>query len=198
MRQYALDLRSDIAEGHWTRQYGNRFSQEYKDTIKASFVKCRIALLIDGSQDALINVRSLNNYSVPPQQSNPQLYSKDLAKASPPSDSDSECYTTATSRDSDADDTEDDSSDTEDASVTHMEVPHPNVRQVGVPDAGVPNAGVGWVEVPDTSKSWAGSDSYTIDQKGPTESDNIGRRNCIGDRQMPAGLDLFYKIVLSY
>ena len=46
---------------------------DYKDGIRASFIKCGIALPIDGSQDALINIRGLNNYTIPPWQSNPSL-----------------------------------------------------------------------------------------------------------------------------
>lgn len=119
------------------------FCQEYKDTIQASFIKCGIALPIDGSQDTLINIRGLNHYSIPPWQSNPQLHSQDQPTISPLSDlaSDSECYTTATSGDSDSDDTITDSSDSQDE---EMEVLDASVRQVEVLDTGV-----GHREVPD-------------------------------------------------
>ena len=50
-----------------------RFYQNYKDTIRASFIKYGIVLPIDGSQDALINIRGLNNYTIPPWQSDPSL-----------------------------------------------------------------------------------------------------------------------------
>lgn len=41
------------------------FSHEYKDAIRASFVKYGIALPIDGSQGVLINIHGLNNYTAP-------------------------------------------------------------------------------------------------------------------------------------
>ena len=50
-----------------------RFCQNYKDAIRASFIKYGIALPIDRSQDALINIRGHNNYTIPPWQSNPSL-----------------------------------------------------------------------------------------------------------------------------
>lgn len=41
------------------------FSHDYKDAIRASFVKYGIALPIDGSQGVLINIHGLNNYTAP-------------------------------------------------------------------------------------------------------------------------------------
>lgn len=114
------------------------FCQEYNDTIKASFVKCGIAIPIDGTQDALIHVRGLNHYSIPPWQSNPQLNSQGPGTVSLPSESDSECYTTATSGDSD---TGDDSLNIEDALV------EPEVQGRAVGWAEVQGRAVGRAEV---------------------------------------------------
>ena len=75
------------------------FCHEYTDAIRASFIKCGIALPIDGSQDTLINIRGLYNYSVPPWQSNP-LLSLHYSAPTPLSESDSECYTEGTASDS--------------------------------------------------------------------------------------------------
>ena len=94
------------------------FCNDYKDAIKASFVKCGIALPIDGSQDGLINIRDLNNYSIPPWQSNSQLSNErlptapltasippaDILPSSPQLESDSECFTDATTSFSESDD----------------------------------------------------------------------------------------------
>ena len=42
---------------NWIGTTWERFCQNYKDAIRASFIKYGIALPIDGSQDALINIR---------------------------------------------------------------------------------------------------------------------------------------------
>ena len=70
---------------------GYKFPPQFppQSPSQSSPVKCGIALPIDGSQDGLINVRGLNNYSVPPWQSNLQLHPQDAAPAYPPPDSDS-------------------------------------------------------------------------------------------------------------
>ena len=80
----------------WIGAAWETFCSQYKHVIIASFVKCGIALPIDGSQDTLINIRGLNEYSIPPWQSNPLLTLQHPAKAPPPPESDSECYTEAT------------------------------------------------------------------------------------------------------
>ena len=58
---------------NWIGTAWERFCDDYKDAIRASFIKCGIALPIDGSQDALINIRGLDIYTIPPWQSNPLL-----------------------------------------------------------------------------------------------------------------------------
>ena len=80
----------------WIGAAWETFCHEYKDVIIASFVKCGIALPIDSSQDTLINIRGLNDYSIPPWQSNPLLTLQHPAKASPLPGSDSEYYTEVT------------------------------------------------------------------------------------------------------
>ena len=47
-------------------------------------MKCGIALPIDGSRDGLINIRDLNNYSIPPWKLNPLLTREHLATVPPP------------------------------------------------------------------------------------------------------------------
>ena len=85
---------------NWIGTAWERFCQNFKDAIRASFIKYGIALPTDGSQDALINIRGLNNYTIPPWQSNPSLNppqghaaSEALTEAL---GSDSECYTEGT------------------------------------------------------------------------------------------------------
>ena len=58
---------------NWIGTAQERFCHDYTDAVRASFIKCGIALPIDGSQDALINIRGHNNYTIPPWQSNPSL-----------------------------------------------------------------------------------------------------------------------------
>ena len=57
----------------WTGSAWAAFCTEYQDTIRASFVKCGIAVPIDGSQDSLINIRGLTDYYVPSWKSNKTL-----------------------------------------------------------------------------------------------------------------------------
>ena len=73
---------------------------------------------VDGSQDTLINIRGLNNHSIPPWQSNPLLSLQQTAKAPPP-ESDSECYTEATHS---GPEDKDDGADTEDGVDTDIRV----------------------------------------------------------------------------
>ena len=81
--------------------------------------------------------RGLDNYSVPPWQSNLQLHPQDRAPASPPLDSDSEYYTDATQGVCEADNTSTKGSDTEEESIDQLEVQHANVRQADVQNASV-------------------------------------------------------------
>ena len=120
----------------WIGATWERFCHEYKDAIRASFIKCGIALPIDGSQDTLINIHGLNNYSIPPWQSNPLLSLQHTAEAPPP-ESDSECYTEATNFGSEVKDDEtdiDDGADTEDGVDTDIRVDL-EVQDVMVPVA---------------------------------------------------------------
>ena len=84
----------------WIGAAWERFCYDYKDAIRASFIKCGIALPIDGSQDALINIRGLDSYTIPPWQSNPSLNPQQGHAASEALTealgSDSECYTEGT------------------------------------------------------------------------------------------------------
>ena len=96
---------------HWIGAAWEIFCHEYKDAIRASFVKCGIALPIDGSQDALINIRGLTDYIVPPWQSNPILNLEHSAtdtappaQALPSPESDSDSYTDATTSFSESED----------------------------------------------------------------------------------------------
>ena len=50
-----------------------RHQQHFLDTIRASFVKCGIAVPIDGSQDSMINIPGLTDYYVPSWKSNRTL-----------------------------------------------------------------------------------------------------------------------------
>ena len=77
----------------WVGSAWSLFCAEYKDAIKASFVKCGIAVLIDSSEDSLINIRGLNDYSVPSWRSNLVLNSKQPhQEQSDIAESDSENY----------------------------------------------------------------------------------------------------------
>ena len=107
-----------------------RFCQNDKYAIRASLIKYGIALPIDGSQDALINIRGLNNYTIPPLQSNPSLNpqqghaaSEALTEALGP---DSERYTEGTlsncGSDDDSTDDSDDDLDMVDARAEEIEV----------------------------------------------------------------------------
>ena len=49
----------------WVGSAWSLFWAEYKDAIKASFVKYGIAVPIDGSEDSLINISGLNDYCIP-------------------------------------------------------------------------------------------------------------------------------------
>ena len=60
----------------WIGSAWETFCKNHEDTIKASFVECGIAVAIDGTEDALIHVRGLDNYEVPPWRSNPGLNSE--------------------------------------------------------------------------------------------------------------------------
>ena len=60
-----------------------------------------ITVPIDGSQDSVINIRGLSNYSIPPWQSNPLLPKAKVSpsldsKESPPPDSSTGYYTEGT------------------------------------------------------------------------------------------------------
>ena len=57
----------------WIGSAWSTFCTEYQDTIRASFVKCGIAVPIDGSQDSMINIRGLTDYYVPSWKSNRTL-----------------------------------------------------------------------------------------------------------------------------
>ena len=65
------------------------------NAIKASFVKCGIAVPNDGSEDSLINyIRGVNDYCIPPWNSNPVLNSEQPRREqSDILESDSENYT---------------------------------------------------------------------------------------------------------
>ena len=58
---------------NWIGSAQERFCYDYTDAVRASFIKCGIALPIDGSQDALINICGHNTYTIPPWQLNPSL-----------------------------------------------------------------------------------------------------------------------------
>ena len=79
----------------WVGSAWSLFCAEYKNAIKASFVKCGIAVPIDGSEDSLINdIRGLNDYCIPPWKSNPVLNSEQPRREqSDILESDSENYT---------------------------------------------------------------------------------------------------------
>ena len=68
------------------------------NAIKASFVKCGIAVPNDGSEDSLINyIRGVNDYCIPPWNSNPVLNSEQPRREqSDIVESDSENYTEGT------------------------------------------------------------------------------------------------------
>lgn len=76
----------------WIGSAWTAFCSEYQETIKASFIKCGVTVPIDGSNDAAINIRGLQDYNVPPWRSNKTL-NTDLAEDCPgqsSSESDSE------------------------------------------------------------------------------------------------------------
>ena len=115
---------------NWIGTAWERFCQNYKDAIRASFIKYGIALPIDGSQDALINIRGLNNYTIPPWKSNPSLNPQQGHAASETLTealgSDSECNTEGTlsncGSDDDSTDDSDNGLDMVDASAEEIEV----------------------------------------------------------------------------
>ena len=104
----------------WIGSAWKAFCSNYQETIKASFVKCGIAVPIDGSQDSLIQIRGLTNYHVPAWTSNSSLTSKPLHEAviskDHTSESESDCYTEGTLSDSGSD-VESDDTDSEEGAV---------------------------------------------------------------------------------